>query len=425
MDDFLASLLDNRADMDKLLNHVRDGFFVVRNECLVYVNKAAAELLADGRREAVIGRPFIEFVDAQDRARLVAYHHARLRGEAAPSSYEFRVVAVTGGKPRDVRVNVGVVGSDSTDKAVVGTLRDITDEKRLLGELNEANAALNAIIERLPDIYYRTDPEGRVSFISPHLSEVLGYRREEVIGTFLADYYLNPEERGRVVEAIKEGAGQARNVEARLRHKDGSIVWLSTNARMRFGPDGEFAGVEGVARDETKRKVLEEQLKILATIDEMTGLYNRRHFIERFQAEMSRASRYRAELSFLILDVDLFKDVNDRHGHLLGDVVLRQFSEILRHMTRQIDLVGRLGGEEFAVCLPETGREQALLLAERLREAIAQAMFGLPDQPFSVTASIGATEATEADRTFSEIFHRADRALYQAKNAGRNRVVLL
>lgn len=424
MNDFLTSLLESVADMDILLNHVQDGFFVVRNERIAYVNDALAGLLG-ASRDAIVGQPFLKFVDEPDRERLTGYHHARLRGEPAPNIYEFRVLPVLGEPHRDVQVNLGVVRYGASDRAVVGTVRDITEQKRLLSDLHEANAALSEIIDRLPDIYYRTDVEGRIIFISPHLHEALGYRQEEILGTPLADYYLNPEERSRVVDAIKEGGGQARNVEARLRHKDGSIVWISTNARMRFGPDGEYAGVEGVARDETKRKALEARLHVLATVDELTGLYNRRHFIERFQAEMLRAQRYQAPLSLLILDIDLFKGINDRYGHLTGDAVLVEFAGILRRMTRQIDFVGRLGGEEFAVCLPETDHKRALMLAERLCEAIADAEFAVVNRKIAVTTSIGVTEIVHDDETFSHAFHRADQALYQAKNSGRNRVVLL
>lgn len=424
MNDYLNALMGNQADIDRLLNYARDGFFVVHNERFSYLNDATAALLGSSREE-IVGKPFIDFVAAADRERLMAYHQARLLGESAPNQYEFRVQPLAGESQRDVQVNLGVVSYGEHARAVVGTVRDITREKKLLAELHEANAALSEIIDRLPDIYYRTDAEGRITFISPHLGEALGYSREEVLGTPLADYYLNPEERGRVVEAIKQGNGQARNVEARLRHKDGSIVWISTNARMRFGPDGEYAGVEGVARDETKRKELEDRLHMLATVDEMTGTYNRRHFIERFQAEMQRAKRYESPLSLMIIDVDLFKGINDRYGHLAGDAVLSTFSEVLRRTIRQIDFVGRLGGEEFAVCLPETGQEQAVLLAERLREAIAKTEYFAAETKLSVTASIGVTEVLMEDSNFSQPFHRADQALYQAKNTGRNRVVLL
>jgi diguanylate cyclase (GGDEF)-like protein len=154
-----------------------------------------------------------------------------------------------------------------------------------------------------------------------------------------------------------------------------------------------------------------DDLHVLATTDPLTGLLNRRHFMQLADDELARARRYGRPLSIVAIDLDYFKDVNDRFGHASGDEVLRTFARALLGQTRRHDVVGRLGGEEFAVVLPETGRDAACELAERIRAALDGLDVRVDESPLRVTASLGIAEARPDDR-----------ALYRAKRAGRNRI---
>lgn len=166
------------------------------------------------------------------------------------------------------------------------------------------------------------------------------------------------------------------------------------------------------------------ELEGLVNRDALTGLYNRREFDRRLAAEFERARRYDGVLSLLMLDLDRFKAVNDRYGHPAGDQVLRQLAELLQANLRPSDLLARYGGEEFSVILPHTGREAALALAERLRAAVARYSFHLPEVgDLSLTVSIGAASYPRDARTPAALVQAADTALYQAKGAGRNRVM--
>lgn len=179
----------------------------------------------------------------------------------------------------------------------------------------------------------------------------------------------------------------------------------------------------GVVSDITERKQLEEELKRQARIDLLTGLNNRRHFFELAEQELARAKRHDVPLPALMLDVDHFKLVNDTYGHHVGDLVLQKLSEVCVKTLRGIDILGRLGGEEFAILLPETKSEQALEVAERLRLAVAGATVPL-EQGGSIhlTVSIGVASVVATDAKIEDLLKRADTALYAAKNAGRNRV---
>ena len=167
------------------------------------------------------------------------------------------------------------------------------------------------------------------------------------------------------------------------------------------------------------------ELQLLATQDAATGLFNRRYLMETGEHELARTRRYGSPMALLMLDVDHFKQVNDTWGHPVGDRVLQGVAQVMKAMVRDQDTVGRLGGEEFAVLLPETDRAGVLTIAERMRATVEATPLALAADgtPVRVTVSIGVTEAHAGNDSFEEAMARADRALYQAKGSGRNRVV--
>jgi two-component system cell cycle response regulator len=166
------------------------------------------------------------------------------------------------------------------------------------------------------------------------------------------------------------------------------------------------------------------RLEELATTDALTRLINRRALLERLSVEVDRARRFRSQLSLLMVDLDHFKSVNDEHGHLGGDEVLRQVGTLLAGAVRTIDVVARYGGEEFVVVLPETAPEGAVTFAERLRNSVAEQVFQLAnDRRFQLTCSIGvATFPSPRVASPEDLFATADEALYRAKSGGRNQV---
>ena len=170
-------------------------------------------------------------------------------------------------------------------------------------------------------------------------------------------------------------------------------------------------------------KEVNESLQTLATIDPLTSLANRRYFLERVAVEIERASRYKSEVSLLMIDIDYFKSTNDHFGHLCGDKVLESVSKSFSDVVRSVDLVGRIGGEEFAVCCPKISVDEVALLAERIRNSVEELSIEYEGNFISVTVSIGATEMAAQDNEASDLFRRADAALYKAKEQGRNRVV--
>jgi diguanylate cyclase (GGDEF)-like protein len=177
-------------------------------------------------------------------------------------------------------------------------------------------------------------------------------------------------------------------------------------------------------RERAVSEQLARDLELLATTDSLTGLSNRRQFESTAGAEWARFQRYSRPLSLMVLDIDHFKSVNDRFGHDAGDLAIKAVAQTLQKSKRQTDVVARIGGEEFAVLLPETDEAAASIAAERLRQAVESQLLVLPGANLKVTVSIGIAGARHAMAAFDVMLKCADAALYEAKHNGRNRIVV-
>jgi diguanylate cyclase (GGDEF)-like protein len=169
---------------------------------------------------------------------------------------------------------------------------------------------------------------------------------------------------------------------------------------------------------------LYELVQELAITDGLTDTFVRRHFLERLQEEIGRARHFNAKLSFLMIDIDQFKQCNDKFGHLVGDVVLREVASIIKNSLREIDIIGRYGGEEFSVALPGTTKNGAFVVGERLRKAVSSAMINAYNEKININISIGIATYPDDSDEVSQLMDRADQMLYKAKGSGRNKVVV-
>ncbi len=165
-----------------------------------------------------------------------------------------------------------------------------------------------------------------------------------------------------------------------------------------------------------------EEIYRLTTVDGLTQVFNKRYFMENLEREMSRCQRYGRELSLLIFDIDHFKNINDTYGHLAGDHVLKQLAEAVKANIRREDFLARYGGEEFAIILPEIEREHARVMAEKVRALVEAERFEFEKVTIPVTVSVGVAAHSEAITEALDFIREADKHLYEAKKAGRNRV---
>src|SRR5689334_6181653 len=299
--------------------------------------------------------------------------------------------------------------------------------------LRDSEARFRSLTELSSDWYWEQDAELR--FVSTAgVTEArggisaqvhIGKRRWELPGTEIVNQAWDEH------RATLAARKPFRNLVLRRTGADGQIRYVQVAGKAIFDRLGTFCGYQGVASDVTARVRAEEaiqraneQLEKLAQHDPLTGLANRRKFAERFEYDMARAVRGRTPLSLLMVDIDHFKAINDRHGHLAGDACLRALAALLLSSVRAVDMVARFGGEEFLVLQPEMSADQSLVAAERIRSHVHAHPVEIKKGalPVELTVSVGAATSMGAELTLEGLIARADEAVYRAKREGRNRI---
>lgn len=303
---------------------------------------------------------------------------------------------------------------------------DISQFKRAEQALAASEAKLKAIIDAEPECVKMLAPDGSLQQMNrAGLDMIEADSEQQVIGAKVVDLVV-PEHKAAFI-ALNErvGRGETGSLEFEIVGLKGHRRWLDTHAVPMRDTDGQIVGMLGVTRDISDHKKALAELERLSQIDALTGLPNRRHFMALAEQELARAVRYGGPLSVFMMDIDHFKVVNDTYGHQTGDLVLQQLGSLCREELREIDCVGRIGGEEFAVILPHTDGPRALEVAERLRQAVARCEVALEKGlPLHFTLSIGVTTLTGGGANIDTLLGQADSALYEAKRTGRNRVCL-
>lgn len=315
---------------------------------------------------------------------------------------------------------------------IVTTYTDITERRRAEQEVRRARDLMTEAINASAAFVWELDADGRYTYV--HGAEkILGWRDADMVGqpaaAFHAPATAGCPEGDATLAAMADGV-PFKNATICLKRRAGGRVYVSSSGHPITDADGRFIGHRGVDVDVTELTEVRMELERMALHDPLTGLANRHKFLDRFTLECERQRRYGRPLSLLVIDVDHFKRVNDRHGHLAGDAVLRHVAEVLRATVRGTDLVARFGGEEFIVLLPETDETGARNLAETLRRRIAAEparteAAGAPVRQ-ALTISVGVATAVPGEQrppSFDDLMERADAAVYRAKNAGRDRVV--
>lgn len=221
-----------------------------------------------------------------------------------------------------------------------------------------------------------------------------------------------------------DGRMEALNTEFRVQKPGQRTRHLELRCRLHYTPVGKPLRILGALLDVSRTRRYEAKLRVLATQDPLTKLTNRRSFFVQLAHELLRARRTGASLGVALFDIDHFKDINDRYGHDFGDTVLKALSHAAARQVRKYDALARVGGEEFAVILADLGREQMIALCERLRASIEALSVDHPDGPVRLTVSIGLTFLGDPLDTGQNLYAQADKALYEAKRGGRNRLCL-
>lgn len=320
------------------------------------------------------------------------------------------------GTLRSARISKAVYCNSSGELGgIVGVIHDLSK-----GRPDEAQ--LETILEQSPiGVSVSRRDNGRIIFANTRFAELVGMPRDRLIGSAARDHYVDEQQRDRVVDRLKQ-SGSVVNMEVRFKRADGSSFWtlFTVNQAVIDGMQVNLAWIY----DYTERRNMEEALRDMASKDPLTGIYNRRSFMELARQQLARASRFAEPMSVMVLDIDHFKRVNDSYGHATGDDALRMVAGACSSVLREYDILGRLGGEEFVIALPGTTPDEGMVVAERVRRHLARMPVPGPDGRFHLTASIGIAAVDSPADTMEKAIHRADLALYRAKRNGRNRVVV-
>jgi len=265
-----------------------------------------------------------------------------------------------------------------------------------------------------------------ILYVNPAFTALTGYDADEVIGRSTRLLH-GPNTDPQTVAAVRAAMEAQRPIRVEMLNynREDEEFWIDTHIVPLRDAHGRVTHFATIGRDLSATKRLQQELQSMASTDPLTGLLNRRRFLEQAEKEFLRSQRYQHELSAVMLDIDHFKAINDTRGHFVGDQVLIALSRAAENLLRDIDILCRWGGEEFVILMPETPLAGAAILAERLREMLARLAVDTTVGTVRFTVSAGVAARSESDAGLTDILQRADTALYAAKQHGRNHIQVL
>ena len=317
---------------------------------------------------------------------------------------------------------------EELEKRVTSLTREVAACRDLQRILRQTEETARALLNATTDSAILIDPKGKILAINETAAKRLSQNNVDLMRKNLFNILPQP-----LAEQRKSRIDQVLDTGDPLQFEDDYAGTIYLNSLYPvFDRQGKIQNLAYYSRDITAQRQIEAALresekryKELSITDDLTKLYNSRHFYTSLQLEMERANRYHRALALLMIDIDDFKSFNDTYGHLAGDKVLAKTGKVIRNALREADTGYRYGGEEFVLILPETGGPGAVRVAERIRKALAAMPISLiADTHCNITVSMGISELQEKD-TLSEFVRRADKNLYAAKTEGKNRVIFI
>jgi len=369
-------------------------------------------------RQELYGMSAMELIAEDERDAMVA-RFANNDGQR----YELKLV------PKSKKIK-NVLVSPRIFKAVGGKYRlaefiDISTRKEKEKALVESEQKFQSVFEQAAVGIARVSPRGLFVEVNQKLCDILGYSKKVLMQKTFQEI-THPDDLEKDLEFVHK---MLRNelvtysMEKRYFDKNGSVIWINLTASLVRDSAGEPKYFIAIIDDIGKRKKIEERLEIQATHDSLTGLCNRQLLDIEMGKELARAVRYDRPLSVLMIDIDHFKRVNDTYGHQAGDQVLKELAKSMELSSRDTDIVGRYGGEEFLLVLPELDHQQALIFAERIRKMAKSLNVVFNAQNIHVSVSVGVATYPEHGAEVEKLITASDNAMYKAKANGRDQVV--
>lgn len=375
---------------------------------ILYVNPALIKMLHYDSVDEIIGENVIKMYDsAQDRENFIKL----LREKGHVNNYEINA--------RDkYDTSFPVMLSATLEGDILsGMMINMSQIKKSQAEVEK----LSKVIAQIDDSVMITDKDGTISYVNQAFCNHTGYEREDLIGktprVFKSNHYNSSFYKNLWSSILR---GEIFNETIINKKKNGELFYERKTITPLKDDFNNIVGFVSTGKDVTLETMMHKEMELLASMDKLTGIYNRHKFEELFTLEVERSRRFKTPLSLILIDIDHFKNVNDTYGHDVGDSILINLAKVVKNSIRNLDIFSRWGGEEFLILIPNTDLDQAHTLAQKLRVIVEKNDFPIAG---NITISIGVS-TLQVDDSFDTLFKRADNALYHAKKSGRNQVVL-
>lgn len=409
LDQTLQDLTKQVQYLNFLIDNMNELFYTFDMEGIITsANKKAIQTLGYECGDDIIGRSIFEFLNRDDMNLTKEQVFEKL-GQGMNGTFLLPIVCKNGDSI-SLRLNSSLI---IEDEKVVGALvvaEDITESRKTKAALRQSEERFRDLFDNATDIIFLVDLNGIVMSINNACETVIGYSPQEIIGKNL--YSLIVPEHIDMAQSNLEDiimTGTRSTSELAVIAKNGTRMELEVNARLMYQDKVPYA-IQGMIRDITERKQTEEKLRFLGLYDSLTGLHNRAYFTE----EMRRVENGRFDpVGLIVCDLDGLKLVNDNMGHDAGDALLLVAANIMRLCFRQSDVVSRIGGDEFAVLVPNSSEENVEEAANRIRRAVRS--YNLNDPPVPLSMSVGCATRHSFSTSINELFKTADNRMYQEK----------
>ncbi len=419
----ISEVKESKALFELFFETIPDATLIISyKEFKIYNCNHAFEMLVGASKEDLYGKEISEIHFFKD-SRQEEYFKAAIMGAEKPQNISLEL------NSGDHLTYHGLFSSEiiyiENEKYILSVIKNITERKNLEIKLIKSEEIHRLLADNANDVIWVMDLTGKFTYMSPSVEKLRGYTIEEVMAQ-TKDELLCPSSREYLEKGLEDAIYCVQNSlpfkifrgDMEQPCKDGTTVWTDLTVSGIYDKDNQFLGMLGVSRDITARRKMEDEIKRITELDHLTQVYNRLKLDAVIKLESERSRRSNALFAIILLDIDNFKRINDTFGHLVGDEVLKDFSQILMTNIRKIDVIGRWGGEEFMIILPESDVCAGRTLAEKLRIKLNEHSFL---NVGNITASFGIAEF-ENGISEMELVLRVDQAMYKAKNLGKDQV---
>lgn len=408
-------------DFKEMVEHAAQGILIHHNFKPLYANRALAELFGFESAEDIMSLPIIRpLIPIELWPQMEADYDNLIHGKRHSRTMWIRGVKSDG---KEIWLSLTERVTKWHGKtAVQWNVFDVSQRMEIEQSLVEREQRLRSMLEILPTpIYIERRGDGQLLFVNRKTCLMFQQGVSALLHHKSTDLFTDPEEWNQL-NVMLDTTMDVREIEAHMKNHAGRNFVVEIAAITMDYAEGPAVLV--ALNDISQRKELEAELFHQASFDSLTNISNRRYFLTQAEADLRRARRYSRELTLLMCDVDHFKHINDQYGHAAGDAVLQKVVQASLESLRESDVMGRLGGEEFAILLPETDLAAALEVAERLRAHVAETAITVNKEILHCTLSIGVAQLHAEDKDIDALLQRADDAMYVAKNNGRNRIIV-